>query len=136
MPWLADIITVLEGASVGTFNADLFASTMADVPLLASGVPTVAVVETGGTAPDNTQNATVTPAYLQPGAQVMVRGGDYVATMAKARAAYNALFAVRNQFINSGWYVSIRPTQEPFDLGVDDRGQARVAFNVLGKKRP
>lgn len=136
MPWLADIVTILEGASIGTFNVDIFASSKAVIPLLASGAATVHITATAGIDPENTHNATIRPAYVQPGAQVVVRSTNPLAADATARLAYDALFAVRNQFVNSGWYKWIRPQQEPFDAGVDDQGRVRVAFNVIANKRP
>lgn len=140
MAWLEDLVTQLEAEGVGTFGVSIFASSRASVPVLASGLATVHIIETGGEAPENTHNALITPGYLQPGAQITSRADDYDAAMAKARQAYNALFKVRNQFINSGWYKWIKPLQEPFDLqapaGVDPRGQCRIVFNVIGNKRP
>jgi hypothetical protein len=53
-----------------------------------------------------------------------------------AAAAYAALFKIRNQFINSGWYKWIKPLQEPADIGLDTTGQARIVFNVIANKRP
>jgi hypothetical protein len=34
------------------------------------------------------------------------------------------------------FYLWIRPLQEPFDLGIDEKGRARVAFNVTTRKTP
>ena len=78
------------------------------------------------------QNNTIYPAFLQPSAQLTFRANTYREARDMADEAYAALF-VRNRFINSGWYQWIKALQEPFDLGVDDRNQCRVAFNVVGK---
>ena len=133
MAWLDDIVTALQAAGVGTLNADIFVSSRAVVPVLASGFATISIKSTPGTSPENTHNSTTRPAYLQPGAQILVRADDWEEAETKALAAYSALYQVQNEFINSGWYKWIRPTQEPFDMGLDARGQQQqVAFNVIG----
>lgn len=131
--WIDDIVKLLEDAGVGTFGTDIFASTLHSVPMLPSGEATIQIIETGGTAPENIHNEVIKPAYRQPGAQITTRAGDYVTAHNKAAAAYSALF-VRNQTINSSWYQWIKALQEPFDSGVDGRGQVMVRFNVIGKK--
>ena len=134
--WLTDLVTQLEADGVGTFGEDLFTSSKAAPPILVSGEATVSVIATGGTSPDHTHNAVITPAYVRPGAQITVRARDYTTAEAKAREVYNSLVKVRNQFINAGWYLSIDALQEPFDGGKDERGQMQCQFNVIGKKRP
>jgi hypothetical protein len=137
MAFLDDLASVLVGGGLGTLGTDLFLSSRAVVPALPSG-STVHIIETGGTAPHNTHNSTASPAYLQPGAQITVRANDYRVAITKARAVYESLYGIRNEFIGSGWYLWVKPLQEPFDLGVEDNGQSRVAFNVIARynKRP
>ena len=133
MPWLADVITVLEDANVGTFGSNIFASTQASIPILPSGAATCHLIETGGTAPDHTQNKTaIYPAYSQPGCQLTFRAGTYQQARDMADEAFQALF-IRNRFINSGWYVWVKALQEPSDGGKDARGQAQVGFNIVAK---
>jgi hypothetical protein len=136
MPWLDDIATQLENEGVATLGVNLRASTKAAVRVLTSGAASLHIISTGGTTPDGTQNSVITPAYINPSAQIVARADDYKTAEAMAFAAYFALVKVRNQFINSGWYQSIKPLQQPFDGGVDERGQVKVVFNVLGKSRP
>lgn len=136
MPWISDLVTQLENEGVGTFGVSIFASTAAAIPMLASGLATLQVISTSGSGSELFQNDTTRPAFRFPGAQIVARATDYLTAEAKANAAYAALFKVHNQFINSGWYQWVRPEQEPFDLGKDDRGQQRVAFNVTGKYNP
>ena len=132
MPWPEDLISLLEEKSVGTFNSNIFATSMASIPLLPSGAATCQIQTTGGTAPDNVQNNTIYPAYLQPSAQLTFRADAAQEARDMADLAFAALFVV-NRFINSGWYQWIRPLQsEPIDMGQDSRGQARFAFNVIG----
>lgn len=133
MPWLNDIATVLEAAGIGTYGVNIFLGMRASVPFLPSGMPVLTVIETGGTRPEGTQNSIITPAYLRPGAQLIARSINYDTARSMAEGAYLALFGVRNQFINSGWYQTIDALQEPFDMGVDEQGRTRIVFNVIGK---
>lgn len=127
----ADDLAVLFAAS-GVDH--VFISTMAHIPVLSSG--TCQIIETGGTSPENTHNNVLTPAYLQPSAQLTFRANTYVMARALARTAYFAC-VVRNRFINSTWYKWIKPLQEPLDGTPEPAtGQARVQFNVIANKRP
>lgn len=131
MPFLNDLTTefVASGVSSG-WGTDLFTSTRAEI-LVISGVATLHLLETGGTAPENTQNATGQPAFIQPSAQITARADTKSLAEAKAWDAYRVCFRVRNRRINGNWYRSIKPLQQPTDLGVDDRGQIKYGFNVL-----
>lgn len=132
-----DLITQLEEDSVGTLNTNLFATLKSKVPMLVSGAATCQITITAGPGPDNTHNATIFPAYLRTTAQLMFRADKSANARAMADAAYRSLVKVRNEFINSGWYRSIKPLQsEPFEMPVDDRGQACYAFNALGDYKP
>jgi hypothetical protein len=135
MPFLEDLFTLIEDGSVGTRNVNLFATTSANIPILASGAATINIVETPGESAQRTHNSVITPAYLVPMAQVTVRAGKSKDARDTATDVAAAL-EFRNGYINSGWYQEITSRQPPFDLGVDDRGQARYAFNVRAIKRP
>lgn len=121
-------------------GVDLFTSTKAQPPILASGEATLSIVETSGSSPERTQNYVTRPAYLNLSAQFMARAGSYAKARAKAQVAYDAVVGIRNSWVTdgamlSGWYREIVPLQEPFDAGVDDRGQARCGFNVIAVRR-
>jgi hypothetical protein len=145
VPWPDDLVTLLEAAGVGTFGRDIYISSMATIPRLDSGA-IVSIIETGGTSPDNTQNSPNAPAYVNPGAMIMVRGFDAVAARRKAVQAYNACYITNRNIVvinpaldsvgTTTWYQKIRPLNEPNDLKPDEPGNARVTFNILGKKRP
>jgi hypothetical protein len=129
--FLDDLVTQLEADNVGTLRVNLFRGAKTAVPMLASGAATLHLIETGGGGPEHTQNNTIFPSYLHPSAQLTARADNYDNARAMADAAYRSLVKVRNQFINSGWYRSIKPLQEPNEaMGVDDRGQVRILFNV------
>lgn len=132
MAWLDDILTVLESGSVGSGGIDIWLTLQAAVPRLPNGSATLHIVETSGSGPERIQNNVIRPAFLKPSAQLVARADDSAAAEAMARAAYNALFPVRNQMVNSGWYRSIKPIQEPYDLNVDLNAQAQWGFNVHG----
>jgi hypothetical protein len=131
MSWLDDLVTLLEEDGVATYGVDLFTSTKAAPPMLPSG--SLMVIETGGSGADRTHNATIRPAIVRPGAQITARALTYQRANALARLAYDAFVVVHNRWVNSGWYLEINPLQEPFDGGLDARGQVQCQFNVLGR---
>lgn len=149
MAWLDDLVTLMEDGSVGYLGTDLFTSSAANVPMLASGLATLTIIETSAGGPERTQNSVVRPAYLNVSALFMARANTYRAAKAKCQAAYGEVVGIRNSWIvadreyfageglASGWYREIDPLQEPNDPGrEDDRGQARCVFNVRGVRRP
>lgn len=136
-----DLIVILAAAGVGVGGTTLFASSSATLPT--TNGPFLHVHETGGTAPEFIHNQAL-PALYRPSAQLMVTAGDdstrtlpgaYEAAMDMARKAYDAVAAIGNEVIGSTFYLSITPTQEPFDMGVDNTGRAKVAFNVAAVRR-
>jgi hypothetical protein len=130
VPFLSDLVSLFQTDGVGTLGLTIFTSTKASIPMLASGA-TLQIVETGGSAPERTQNAVVFPAYLRPSAMLVARAKSPAVAREMADAAYQSSVKVRNQFIGSNWYREIKPLQEPNDaLGVDDRGQAQCSFNI------
>lgn len=136
MPWLEDVVSLLTTAAVGVLNTSIFLSSQGNVPL--GPGPYLIIIETAGFAPErlHTDDDSVlnAAAYERPGAQILVRGVDYVATRAMSRAAYTALDGIYNQTINGCWYRSIEALQRPFDIGPDDNKRVRVVFNILGVK--
>jgi hypothetical protein len=133
--WVDDIATVLVSAGVGVIYTSIFASTKATIPT--GDGPYLSIIETPGMEPDYMHSSVPnTLDYKRPAAQILVRARNYSAAQTMARAAFNALAAVRMQTIGTTYHLYIRPQQEPFDLGVDDNDRARVAFNVRGYNRP
>lgn len=131
MAFLDDLVTKLEADGVGVRAVTIFTTSGVTVPK--KTVATLHIKKTAGTSPEQTQNATLRPAFLQPGAQVVAAADDYETAEAFASSAYYSLGQVRNEFINSGWYQRIRCLQEPYDMGVNDRDQQQCGFNVLAK---
>lgn len=121
--------------------ADLIATATSATVVIGSGARRpatrhVVVTPTAGLGPDYIQNQAA-PAYGNPGAQIVAADVDGRAAQTLAKQCYDALASVRNTTINSTWYLSIRPRQEPFDFGLDAGAVlAQFAFNVLAEKQP
>lgn len=93
--FLEEMVKVLVTAGVGVFNTTIFASSKAKLPTSPTAL-FLTLRETGGAPPDSIHNQTSPPAYVQPSLMCVVHGPETAATKAKARAAYNALVAVKN----------------------------------------
>jgi hypothetical protein len=96
--FLEEICKYLEIQGVGIRATNIFASTKSSIP---AGVgPYLSVIESGGTGPKMEQDSDY-PAFQQPTAVIVARGGDYVAARTMARAAYDALVVVKNQTLTT-----------------------------------
>ena len=95
--FLEEILGLLETASVGVFNTNMFASSAKDLP--DGEGPFLTVVSTGGTSPERTQNSVAVPAYPRPSAQLAVHGEDFKESWDMCYAAYIALAGIRNQTV-------------------------------------
>lgn len=133
MSFVDDLITILEEANVGTRAVSIFVGAKASLP--DGPGPFITIIQTGGAPPVGTHNMTTLPAYVRPSAQIMARGEDAEAVENMAQAAYNALFPIRNRFVNGTWYVQITMKQSLMDLGEDDPARSRIAFNIDVEKR-
>jgi hypothetical protein len=136
VPFLDDLVATLAASGCGTWGTEIFTSTKSEIPIVASGGVTsgasLQLIDTGGTAPDNTQNCTIRPAFLRPSAQIVARANSKKDAERLAFRAYFVLFGIRNRFIGQNWYRSVRPLQQPTDLGLDDQGgQIKYGFNVI-----
>ncbi len=131
MAFLDDLIYLLETASVGTGNVNIFASTKAAIPL--GNGPYLGLVETGGTSSDDIQNQNL-PGYKHPAVQLTCRSVSYSSARSMLANALDVICAVRNQTVNGTWYLSIRPMQEIGDRGLDQLSRAMVGVNVIAEK--
>jgi hypothetical protein len=100
--FLEELLGVLELAGVGAVEVDLFGSSATAIPT--GDGPYLVLRETGGTAPKGTHNDGPA-AYRCPAAQVLVIARTTAAARTMAHAAYDALIAVSNRYV------------EPRDLG-------------------
>lgn len=112
--------------------ATILNGSKANIPAAGSGV-IISLIETGGSGPTRVHNKAGANTK-RPSAQIVTRGDSYQAARDKAEQAYAALDGVFNATINSVSYLSIVALQEPTDIGSDDVGRPRVAFNVLVEK--
>lgn len=94
--FIEELVAVLEAASVGTFEQDIFASSAVALP--ERDGPYLTIVETGGAGGRRTQNAKA-PSSERATAQIIARGKTYEAARTLARAAYDALAAVKNETV-------------------------------------
>lgn len=131
MPWIEDLVSLISTAGAGTATVDLFATSKHAVP--PGEEPITSIIETPGSGAEETHNSLTQPAYHFPGAQLIVRGKDVVATRARARAVYLAL-RIANRSVNGVWYRKIRALQEPADYGLDNLERIQFVFNVVGDK--
>lgn len=129
--WLTDLQSIVVAAGLPT--GSVFLSSRAGIPT--GDGPYLSIVETGGTSADRTHNRD-DDGYERPGAQITARALTYISARTMLQTAYDAVMAIENENVNGTWYVEIRPIQKFIDLLPDESGRARVAFNVLGFKRP
>lgn len=144
--FLDEILFLLNEARPDVFGAgSVFQTTHATIPN--GDGPFLGIKETGGTAPDGTQNlvkglpwqGVVPPAMQHPAAQLVFTATTYAAARQMADLAYYILLQVTNRFVGNSrtFYRSIKPLQEPNDvLGADGLRRARVSFNVIADKNP
>lgn len=131
--FLTDLVSILASENIGVYGIDVFVGSKSVIP--AGDGPFVTLIETGGAGEEGTHNLSpTTPAYVRPSAQVVCRALNYMDARAKAEECYLA-FNFVNTFVAGTWYRILSPKQEPFDLGVDDAGRARVVFNIECVKR-
>jgi len=91
-----EVVAVLVAASVGTYGSNIFISELADIPT--GDGPYLTVNETGGFRGIRIHDQN-RPAYPRPGVQIVVRANTYDSARTMARAAHNALAAVRNTVV-------------------------------------
>lgn len=141
----------MEDGGLGLLNSAIFLTSKSaapTAPLLASGEAVLTIIETSGSGNENTQNDTITPAYIRPAAQLKARARSPLAARALAWRAFNLIVPIRNCWIvasreyaageglMSGWYREIRTLQPPFDSGLDDTANSTYSFNVIAIRRP
>lgn len=138
--FIDDLVTLLADAGLGVRGTSLFWTSGAVLPAKSSVAPNLngflTVQETGGAAPVLMHYSDTTPGYELPTAQIVARANASGPARVLIAAAWNIFVAKQNVFVNGTWYVYFRVAQSPFDLGPDDVGRTRFAFNVRAMKRP
>lgn len=130
MGFSEDLKTLYVSGSVSS-NV-VFLGTKAQIP--EDGGPYTVIVETPSFPPEYIQNKAAV-CYAYGGAQVQVCATDRIDARDRARLHYAAT-SVWNRTINGVFYRSIRPTQEPWDFGLDDTGRIVYSFSVRAEISP
>lgn len=135
MPFLEEVISVLEEADIGRAYEDIFAGGDIKIP---DGTGTITTIrETAGYGHGGIRTQDVAGvAYEEPAGILVVRARTLDLARSKATAAYNALIRVENRVVLGTWYLYILDEQPPFDLGKDLAGRTRYGFNFRACKRP
>lgn len=145
--FINDLVTLLTNEGIGVSGTTIFWSSGAVLPALntpTSATGFITITATGGRPPWIMHNSVQTPAYVFPSAQIVARARTSAVASSLALATWTVCAKDtatggyrRNFFVNSVWYISLDVMQsEPFDLGPDDAGRIRFAFNVTAEKRP
>lgn len=123
-----EALAVAEGvASAGT----VLLGPKATVPEGAG--PYIHIRDTSGAGFDDTHNQA--GAYEWPSVQIVVTASTLAVATTKARQFYNVIVVKRNATVGSSFYLSLRPLQLPYDLGLDTSNRPQRVFNVLGHRR-
>jgi len=128
-----EIAAKLVASGIGVLAKSIFIGSRTALPNGAG--PYLSLIETGGYLPIRTHNSTSVPAYQRPSFQIICRAATYPAARLMCQNAYDALAGVKNVVLSGTWYLEISPIQELMDLGLDETGRARVAFNIDVIKR-
>lgn len=133
--FLDDLAARLVSLGVGTLTTTAVSAIFfGPKPIIPEGIgPYISLAETGGTSRLKTHSSSA----KRPSAQLVVRASTRAAARSKAKDAHDAFSGVDgcglfNITLNGVFYLSIIPTQEPFDMPVDEKNRARVMFNLDG----
>lgn len=135
MPFLEEVISVLEAADIGRAYEDIFAGGDVKIPEGMGTVTTLRETPAYANGGIRTQDV-VGLAYEEPTAILIVRARTLELARAKATAARDALERVENRIVLGTWYLWIYQEQLPYDLGKDLSGRSRYGFNFRACKRP
>lgn len=128
----AIILRLTQQGAVGP-GGIIFAGSDASLPDDDAGF--LSVNETAGRPPLGAHN---TSSLRQPAFQIVARAGEYPVAGDLLELAYNALGGkegLSNVLIGDVFFLTIRPTTDPFSLPPDARSRVRLAFNVNSVRR-
>jgi hypothetical protein len=135
VPFIHDIKDVLVAAGVGTFtgsNINIFIGSKAEIP--AGDGPFIVLIETGGSGSSRTQGGSSTE---HPSAQISVRATtspvarDKLLEIRDVLGGDNGLY---NIVLSGNRYISIIPNQSVTDIGEDEVGRPRFAYNIQAER--
>ena len=132
---LTEIVDYLAGSGVLNLTAgtNIFESILPDTPSAA-----VAVLETGGAAPDR-QLGSEAALFEFPSIQILFRGNpnDYGTPRAQALVAWTKLLEINPQDTLGGVaYQFVSPIQSPYEMGRDSKERVIISFNCSVQKDP
>lgn len=90
---------LINDASLGTFGTDMFIGTEAILPT--GDGPFVLIINTGGEAPESTQNAAAGHTYELLSFQIVTSARGYDAAKTRALAVWRTLDGVRNTTVTA-----------------------------------
>lgn len=131
--FLDEIASRIASQNIGVVASSIFMGRGAVLPV--GDGPFLTIVETGGTGSERTQQN----ALARPTAQLMVSAGNFKAALDTARKVFNTLGGddgLHNIDLSGVRYVSLTARQQPYEIGPDQRGRPRVAFNIDATKVP
>jgi hypothetical protein len=123
----------LEEHGIAVGGTTLFVGSDVDIP--EGGGPYVSLNETGGRAPIGLHNS---KSLRRPNIQVTVRGEYYPVVGDLVDRAFVALGGeqgLSNIQIGDIFFLTMRPTSEPYQLTNDALQRVRLAFNVATMRR-
>lgn len=131
--FIPDLIVYLSGGLSLVYGTNLFKGPLAKMP--DGDGPFVSIIRTGGLGAEATHNSPDAPAYERPTAQIVSRAVAYDVAENMAYQVYDLLWPVQDQVINGTYWRVLNVRSEPFDLPPDEKGLARLAFNIDCVKR-
>lgn len=132
MATLAELVTYLQGLSLGVPGTDLFRDYLPDTPDVVTTLD-----EYAGAAPVHTMGPQAA-GLVYPMVQFVTRGAarDVDTPRARAKAIFDALDGLANVTIGGVRYVSIFAVQQPFLMNRDPLERVLFAFNARVCKVP
>ena len=128
------VVTLLEQGAAGVGGTTIFAGSDVNLPT-ESTPPFITVLQTAGRPPIGVHNST---SLRQPAFQIVVRGDIYTDVQDVTKQAFEALGGIQglsNILVGDVFFLSMRPSSEPFDLTPDAQQRVRLAFNVNALRR-
>jgi len=127
------IFLFVEELGYSGFGQDVFKGAKSIVP--AGVARAVTIIPTGGLGDEGTHNLSRdTIAYERPSGQLVFRGDDWNAVNDAAQQAFFGLNFL-DRFVNNTWWRVCAPKGEVYELPVDEKGRARLVFNLDSVKR-
>ena len=124
------LATRLQTQGVGIKGVTIFTGSDADLPTLTqTGPAIISIMQTGGVRRVRIHGQGPSGAIHGPHFQIVARHPRYPNAEALCYSAL-AEIEMENTLIADVFFLHVVPMQDPFELGKDQLGNPRVAFNV------